>query len=60
MVAIMSALRQRRIEAVQRCLEKSPLAFFQDMRVERAQHFISTGAYSAQSERGFHTIVNAV
>ena len=31
---------QRRTEAV---LGKSPLAFFQDMRVERAQHLISIG-----------------
>jgi AraC-like DNA-binding protein len=36
----MSALLQRRIGAV---LGKSPLAFFQDMRVECAQHLISTG-----------------
>ena len=31
---------QRRTEAV---LGKSPLAFFQDMRIERAQHLISIG-----------------
>jgi transcriptional regulator GlxA family with amidase domain len=31
---------QRRTEAV---LGKSPLAFFQDMRVERVQHLISIG-----------------
>lgn len=31
---------QRRTEAV---LGKSPLAFFQDLRIERAQHLVSTG-----------------
>ncbi len=39
-LAVTPRTLQRRTEAV---LGKSPLAFFQDMRVERAQHLISIG-----------------
>ncbi len=39
-LAVSTRTLQRRTEAV---LGKSPLAFFQDMRVERAQHLVSIG-----------------
>lgn len=39
-LAVSPRTLQRRVEAV---LGRSPLAFFQDMRVERAQHLISLG-----------------
>jgi AraC-like DNA-binding protein len=46
---------QRRTEAV---LGKSPLAFFQDMRVERAQHLISIGHDLEQYVRTLRMIVS--